>query len=556
MWWPGRKEETQPKTEVEEKYSRSIFERAGLRMWNAFNNLRNSSTRCEMGASLIAMNPPVAANIGVDNETCVNGTNDIAEHAVQRSNTVLRTTGGAPILGGTKTKLHQKSVSKKPWPLVRNGDLWMKMEEAVIAKNPKTVKLTKQKGHATEKMVSEGKVREVDREGNHQSDRAAELGITEEQKEVDHLGWKYAARQKAYGRLMARVHEFIIKVRKGQKEKKEEKEKLKNPFGTKDKNKMNVPKSLSYGTEAEGARDLEIRKTQQHDEEVEEERPKLEQVRCFLTNVKWKVVNEDDDTEHPGITWLELYVLFAIHGGCERIREKQKTQPHLKAETLQSAMAGFKRRVRKITKQCTKEEDEVYTSVSYARINRLQGLAISNKHAAINGTPIVDEEDARIIVKAILAMRGVNQKKHKILHEEGHLKLIPRPMAYKGAAHAWLRNLGKTEKHEDWTKEPRSPDPMAREKEVLSEIRCPECDASQCTNDQKLHTKVGYSQIKCKECHEVNTSMKWQCTCGGSWIKCGVHVRRNLMKEFPFASSTPMICRMPSRGVACNRSMG
>ena len=288
---------------------------------------------------------------------------------------------------------------------------------------------------------------------------------------------------------------------------------------------------------------------------MEEERPKLEQVRCFLTNIKWKVVNEDDDAEHPGITWLELYVLFAIHGGCEQIRGKQKTQPHLKAETLQTAIANFKKRVRKIAKQCTKEEDELYTSVSYARVNRLQSLAISNKHAAIKGTPIIEEEDARIIVKAILAMRGVNQKKHKILHEQGHLKLIPRPMAYKGTAHAWLRNLGNMEQHRDWTKEPRNPDPLTREQEVLSEIMCPECDASQSTKNQKLHTKNGYSQIKCKECHEVNTAIKWQCTCGGSWIRCGVHVRRNLTKEFSLASFTPMICRMPSRGVACHRSM-
>ena len=133
MWWPGRREETQPKTEVEEWYSRSNFEGAGPRMWNAFNDLRNSSTRCEMGASLLAMNPPVATNIGVDNQTCVDGTNDIAEHAIRKSETVLRTTGGAPILGGTKMKLHQKSISKKPWPLVQHGDLWMKMEKAVIA---------------------------------------------------------------------------------------------------------------------------------------------------------------------------------------------------------------------------------------------------------------------------------------------------------------------------------------------------------------------------------------------------------------------------------------
>ena len=46
---------------------------------------------------------------------------------------------------------------------------------------------------------------------------------------------------------------------------------------------MNVPKSLSYGTEEEEeARYLEIRKTQHHDEGVDEERPRLEHVRCFL----------------------------------------------------------------------------------------------------------------------------------------------------------------------------------------------------------------------------------------------------------------------------------
>ena len=42
---------------------------------------------------------------------------------------------------------------------------------------------------------------------------------------------------------------------------------------------MNIPKSLSYGTEEEEAIYLEIRKTQHPDEEVEEERPRLEQVR-------------------------------------------------------------------------------------------------------------------------------------------------------------------------------------------------------------------------------------------------------------------------------------
>ena len=153
-------------------------------------------------------------------------------------------------------------------------------------------------------------------------------------------------------------------------------------------------------------------------------------------------------------------------------------------------------------------------------------------------------------------MRGVNQKKHKALHEEGHLKLIPRPMAYKGTAHAWLRNLGSMDQHADWTKQPKNPDPKGREEEVLSEIRCPECDASQGTHKQKLHTKAGYSQIKCQECQEVSSAIRWQCTCGGSWTKCGIHVRRNLKQEFAHETFTPMTCIMPFRGGSMQQEHG
>ena len=146
----------------------------------------------------------MGANIGIDNKACVDTSNDIIDHARRKAKTVLRTKGGAPILGGNKTKLHQPSANKKPWPLVRNGDLWCQVEKHVKAKNPEAVTFTKQKGHATQNMVDEGEVREVDKEANHQSDRAADKGAVEEQQEQNWLGWKYAARLKAYTRFMGK----------------------------------------------------------------------------------------------------------------------------------------------------------------------------------------------------------------------------------------------------------------------------------------------------------------------------------------------------------------
>ena len=79
---------------------------------------------------------------------------------------------------------------------------------------------------------------------------------------------------------------------------------------------------------------LKIRRVMHHDEQEDQERSQLENVWCFMSNVKWRVVNEDDDADLPGITWLELYIYYAIHGGCEQINEQQNMQPLKKPETL------------------------------------------------------------------------------------------------------------------------------------------------------------------------------------------------------------------------------
>ncbi len=81
---------------------------------------------------------------------------------------------------------------------------------------------------------------------------------------------------------------------------------------------------------------------------------------------------------------------------------------------------------------CIEEGDEHRLATSYNKQSRLKVLGIENNHAAIEGMPTLNDSDAKLITQSILAMRGVSQKKHKILHEQGDLKLQVRPMAYKG----------------------------------------------------------------------------------------------------------------------------
>lgn len=48
----------------------------------------------------------------------------------------------------------------------------------------------------------------------------------------------------------------------------------------------------------------------------------------------------------------------------------------------------------------------------------LAPLAVSNKHAMIRGMPKVDQGDARMITRVILAMKWLRQKKHRTAWEE------------------------------------------------------------------------------------------------------------------------------------------
>lgn len=108
-------------------------------------------------------------------------------------------------------------------------------------------------------------------------------------------------------------------------------------------------------------------------------------------------------------------------------------------------------------------------SCTHAKVDksRLGKLAISSRQAAIQGMLAITEEDGRYIAKALLAMRGVNQKICKAMRENGNLKLHPKPFVYKGTPHAWLRNLRVRDGLADWAKELVLPEGPVQKEEVV-----------------------------------------------------------------------------------------
>ena len=68
VWWPDRKIATDPLEENEIRFMDSEETDFGVRGWNASNNFKNSSTRTEIGASLLALMPRKSTNIGIDSK--------------------------------------------------------------------------------------------------------------------------------------------------------------------------------------------------------------------------------------------------------------------------------------------------------------------------------------------------------------------------------------------------------------------------------------------------------------------------------------------------------
>ena len=108
--WPER---TADITDIEAAWTQHEARDGGKMLWAVFNDLENSSTRCEIAATIVGMLPPWAVNMGVDNGATVGKGNKVIEHQRKREAAKLKTEDGGLIIGGTTTPLHRESPFKR-----------------------------------------------------------------------------------------------------------------------------------------------------------------------------------------------------------------------------------------------------------------------------------------------------------------------------------------------------------------------------------------------------------------------------------------------------------
>ena len=311
---------------------------------------------------------------------------------------------------------------------------------------------------------------------------------------------KYAQKSDHYKSFMKRVHMFIISVRKEEKKLRDEENSKKD--GGKRNQKVN--KALEYVGIGEQTVKMNITNPSRKHEDNKEELKQLLKLKNFYDKIEWR----EEEKQGQGTTWLELYTWYTMHGGVQEEEKLIREDPLKRHVSLQTKVAKFKARTRKIATFCMDTKDEWHVGTAYNRQNRLSKLAITNKHACIRGVPKVNAEEAEAITEAILAMRGAHRKKQKEALKEGHLEIQKRSFAYKGTSDIWM---GVAKGYDDWTtSQDEQVDPVTR---PLKCIHCPACGAGKSTEGLKLKIKIGFCNLTCKLCEEVTSTKEWTCEC-------------------------------------------
>ena len=120
------------------------------------------------------------------------------------------------------------------------------------------------------------------------------------------------------------------------------------------------------------------------------------QVRRFMMQLEGSEIEGDG-----GVTWLELHALFRLHGGKVE-DEGDEHNPRTADPTCTKSLQSFKTAARWLTTFCVSTEEEWDMQTSYSRHNRLSGLGITNKHAAVRGMLVLDETTAKAIATQIM----------------------------------------------------------------------------------------------------------------------------------------------------------
>jgi hypothetical protein len=525
-----------------------------------------SSSRQELTAWLAVLALPIRSMYASDSKAVVDKANKLLEFA--------------RIFDQSSSDQHRKLMRNpfgKPWGMQTDGDLWEQAWQAVLGRGVDNQRIRKVKGHATETDVIEGRATKNDKDGNHYSDQNADKGV----EALYGIGlvklasWA-ARRHKAYKRLMMRIQGFIAGMTLHIKE-------------LRAKQQVADKATLGYDPEKWVRADGRVR----HEDKDTTEYHKLniqpavqgrhkhskcqtqyEEVHAFIAGREWAHAHAESNA--AGITWLELFVLFDLHGSRttggqhvknqaamnraqrrqqdSKLRQQQaqrtstrnrKTADATIKPNLDEELKHFKHLVRYITSHDLPEGQlRWFKSESRAHLRRLAPLGIDGHQPGIAAYCQCTDAERDDIRRAIVGQKIGNNIKHmkqlkelEELQNRGlnesethHTMLFKKARIATGAAPRWTRNFKLTDDNlmqrevPDQQDEQRGSDATRQQPEYDSRIiKCTRCGDGQETDWMQLRSNEGFRAIHCKTCSLQQRCLRNHCQCDIVWHHCAIH---------------------------------
>ena len=360
-------------------------------------------------------------------------------------------------------------------------------------------------------MVNANQVPFEEKHGNDQADIAAEKG-TELPHGLRLFAGFYEKRHQQYTKLIGRIQNFIVKVRKEEQRIRREKAKEANPFDDPNKATFLIPNAVANGHDMTNTMQVKVRFPRRREHGDEKGWEYAVKVANFIRKTRW--CKEGESNENPGITWLELFVLFKMHD--QKIPENVT-----KKDCINNQLAFSKKICRMVAADCISEDYEWIFGTCYNRQNRLKCAGVANKHAGIKGMPHITQREGEEMMKVILAIKGKASGKQKEERKGGRLKIKGAPLTYSRVMDPIEAVVGQFElrTNADAAEVMQS----GNHQKFLHKIFSPKCQMLKDAAELKLKVKTTFSNVKRGCCGQVTNAKNWSCQCGVLWRKCDTH---------------------------------
>jgi hypothetical protein len=438
-----------------------------------------------------------------------------------------------------------------------DGDLWHQFWNATLARGPQAIKISKVKGHSTDKDISEGKTTEHDRKGNDEADKAATSGTEAVMDGLVALAMWVQDRHASYCKFMHRVHTVIIAVHKAEKTERQERDKQHRILNGLPKHPTRLISQGLDSTPPALGRAIAMAPLPHGSHRFASFQTLLEQVHAYMSQLLFVQRGEGDTN---GTTWIEIFADFE-HSGYKQELTKQgladevasgghdhESQRAVKRWSLwqhRTKRRALKRMPAKanVTKSIRAEledfksifrflilssGDEIaktsFCQNKFYRSRRLDVLGVQGHQPAVAASICFSVKASSMISEAILRQKAGMTSKER--------RRITTKLGTQGSSPIRIRDAKlitvgppRWRAGASWP-----PDRIELPAKMVTPVgyssrllTCPFCDTQAETAHLQLRERQGIRGVWCRVCRNQRRASTWKCMCGVGWQTCTVH---------------------------------